>query len=247
MVVKFVPLIVGAYLLGSIPTAYLVAKWSRGIDLRQYGSGNVGATNLLLATSKRLGIPVILFDLAKGALMVWVAQIVGLETYLQLIVGLAAVIGHNWPVFLRFSGGRGILTALGVAIIIAPKLTLVLLIMAFLWIPFRQFPLGTLFSLALLPVCSWFSSAPVIKWLFGQTLGINERLPVTLGFIALLLIVVIRRLTAPRSSLSASVTTGQLLVNRLLFDRDIRDREAWIRRRPIKTTSSEKTQQQEKG
>ena len=63
MAIKFALLILGAYLLGSIPAAYLVAKWARGIDLRQYGSGNVGSTNLMKQTSKRLGIPVIFFDL----------------------------------------------------------------------------------------------------------------------------------------------------------------------------------------
>ena len=66
---NFWPALVGAYLLGSVPSAYLAGKWSRGIDIRQYGSGNVGATNLLRFTSKRVALPVIIFDSAKGMIM----------------------------------------------------------------------------------------------------------------------------------------------------------------------------------
>ena len=75
MAVEFALLILAAYLLGSVPAAYLVAKFSRGVDLRQYGSGNVGANNLLRLTSKRLALPVFVFDFGKGLAMVWVAQL----------------------------------------------------------------------------------------------------------------------------------------------------------------------------
>ncbi len=232
MTIKFVLLILSGYLLGSIPAAYLVAKRVRGIDVRQYGSGNVGATNLLQLTSKRLAIPVIIFDLGKGTLMVWIAQLVGLSISHQIIVGLAVISGHNWSVFLRFSAGRGILATLGVTLILVPKLTLILLIIAFSGLPFGQMATTALFAIALFPVCSWFSSAPVINWFFVQPISLNERLPVTLGFLAIFLVTIIRRLTVPRTSVTASVTPGQLFINRLLFDRDIRGREAWIHRKP---------------
>ena len=233
MTVVFALLIVGAYLLGSVPAAYLVVRWSRGVDLRKYGSGNVGAANLLKLTSRRVAIPAIIFDVAKGMVMVWAAQLVGLGIAQQVTVGVATIVGHNWPVFLRFSGGRGVLTTLGVAFILVPKLALVLMIIAFAFLPFGQFAIGTLGAVTLLPIASWFSSTPIISWLFVQPLGINERLPVTLGFLAIFLIVVFRRLTAPRTSVTASVSRGQLFINRLLFDRDIRDREAWIHRVPL--------------
>ncbi len=121
MVVESVLLIVGAYLLGSVPTAYLAARLSRGIDIRLYGTSQVGASNLLRMTSKRLALPVIIFDLGKGTAMVWVAQLMGLGTAHQVAMGLAVIVGHNWPVFLRFSGGRGILTTLGVIFILMPQ------------------------------------------------------------------------------------------------------------------------------
>jgi len=229
--IEFVLLTIGAYLFGSVPAAYLAARWSRGIDLRQYGSGNVGATNLLKFTSKRVAFPVIIFDLGKGAAMVWAAQLLGLGVIQQVTIGLAAIIGHNWPVFLRFNGGRGGLTTLGVALILAPKLTIILLAIAFTFAIFRQLALGTILLLATLPVCSWF---------FSQPLGIKEPLPVTLGFLAIFLVTIIRRLTAPRSAEAISISKKQLLFNRLLFDRDIRDREAWINRASPGTGSTEK-------
>jgi glycerol-3-phosphate acyltransferase PlsY len=234
-VIKFASLLIGAYLLGSVPAAYLAAKWSRGIDLRQYGSGNVGASNLLTITSKWIAIPVIIFDVGKGAVMVWATtQLIGSEAIAQQVtVGLAVIIGHNWPVFLRFNGGRGALTTIGVLLILTPWLALILVAVAFLFFPFRQLALGTTVAMAALPLCSWFLSQPF---------GIEEPLPLTLGFLAIFIIVLIRRLTAPRTSLSASVTPGQLIINRLLFDRDIRDREAWIKRQPF-----ESQEKQEKG
>ncbi len=230
MVIKFIPLILGAYLLGSVPAAYLAAKWSRGIDIRQYGSGSVGASNVVAVASKGWSIPVIVFDLGKGMAMVWVAQLLGLGIAQQVVVGLAAIIGHNWPVFLRFSGGRGALTTLGVVFILVPWLTPVVLIIAFGLAPIRQLALGVFLAILSLPIASWF---------FSQPLDIKEPLTLTLGFLAIFLILVIRRLAAPRAAIAASVSHRQLLVNRLLFDRDIRDREAWIHRAPPQDGSSE--------
>lgn len=222
MVTEFVLLIIGAYLLGSVPTAYLVAKWRRGIDIRRFGSGNVGVSNVLAAGSRWSSLIVIIFDLAKGFAPVYVARLINLEPYQQVTVGLAAISGHNWPVFLRFNGGRGILAALGVVFAFAPWLALVLTVIAFAWLPFGQFALGTLIALVLLPIFSWFLNKPF---------DVEQPLALTLGFVAILLLLIIRRLTAPRSS--TGVPAGELIVNRLLFDRDIRDRKAWISRKPL--------------
>ncbi len=224
MAIEFVLSLLVAYLLGSVPAAYLAAKWSRGVDIRQYGSGNVGATNLLGLTSKWIAIVVIVFDLVKGMAMVWAAQLIGLDITQQVAVGLAAIIGHNWPVFLRFNGGRGILTTLGVIFILVPWLAPIVLVIAFSFALYHQLALGVLLGTI---------SAPVAVWFFSQLLGVADKLPIALGFLAIFLLAVLRRLTAPRTSLTVSVPLRQLLVNRLLFDRDIRDREAWIRRQPL--------------
>jgi len=217
--IEFGLLTLGAYLLGSVPAAYLAARWSRGVDIRQCGDGNVGATNLMRSTSKRMAIPVVIFDLGKGALMVWIAQLLGMDITQQITVGLAAVIGHNWPVFLRFNGGRGNFTSLGVISILAPWLGLIVLVIAYGLAPFHQLAVGVLLALIFAPIAAGFLSQP---------LGVTDKLPIALGFLVIFLIVIIRRLTAPRTALTTSVPLGQLLVNRLLFDRDIRDREAWI-------------------
>lgn len=237
MTIELILLILTAYLLGSVPAAYLAARWSRGIDIRQYGSGNVGVSNLWKLTSKRLAIAVSVFDLAKGMLMVLIAQWVGLGITEQVMVGLAAIAGHNWSIFLRFNGGRGVLTALGAALVLPAINNLV--------------PWGAIIGLAIaaigafiihnvpLGVGAAIAALPLISWAFG------EPLPITLGFWVILLIVVIRRLTAPRTPLTTSVPRGQLFTNRLLFDRDIRDREAWINRAPLQAGSTEQPIRQE--
>jgi len=227
MEIKFILLALGAYIIGSIPTAYLITRWRRGIDIRQYGSGNVGAANVLSVVSKRWSIVVTIFDIGKGALMVWVARWLGLGVAHQAAVGVATIIGHNWPVFLHFQGGRGIFTSLGVITMLSPWLGLVALVFPYLFAPIRQVSLGVTLVLVMLPIASWFAHQP---------LGIGEPLPVTLGCLAILLIVIFRRLSVPRSPISASVSTGELIINRILFDRDIRDRKAWIsqvRTKPI--------------
>ncbi|MFH1383239.1 MAG: glycerol-3-phosphate acyltransferase [Chloroflexota bacterium] len=198
----------------------MVGKWSRGIDIRHHGSGNVGASNIL-SVSKWWSLPVIIFDAGKGMLPVYLARTLGLPDYQAVIIGLAAIIGHSWPVFLHFNGGRGILTAFGVVFALAPWLAVAMTILAFAGLPFGLFSLTALFVIVLLPILSWFASQPF---------RIEQSLALTLGLVALLLLAIIRRLTALRTSLTASVTTRELIINRLLFDRDIRDRKKWLNR-----------------
>jgi glycerol-3-phosphate acyltransferase PlsY len=226
---EFVLLLVGGYLLGAIPTAYLAARWSRGVDIRQYGSGNVGAANLFRLTSKRIGIAVSIFDIVKGMPLVCVAHFLDLGIAEQAAIGVAAIIGHNWPVFLRFNGGRGMMTTLGVAFILplvnwlVPWETIIAVAICFIGaFAIHNVPLGIGAAVAQAPLVSW------IAYIFDK-----EPISMTWGFLAMFLIMVIRRLTAPKTSATASVSFGQLMVNRLLFDRDIRDREAWLRRQPL--------------
>ena len=231
MVIWFILLIIGAYLLGSVPAAYLAAKWHRGIDIREHGTGKIGAANVLSAASRWLAIPVAIFDIGKGALTVWIAQLLGLGAAQQITVGIVTVIGHNWPIFLRFQGGRGVFTSLGVITILSPKLGLIVLVIAYILAPFRQLALGVFLVLVSLPIFSWFLSQP---------LDIEARLPITLGFAALSLIGLSKRQIAPRTPLSKSVPAVELFFNRLLFDRDIRDRETWIHSRSVQPEKQEK-------
>ena len=229
-------LIICAYILGAVPVSYLVAR-ARGIDLTKQGTKQVGGGNLWRTTSRKFGLSVGIFDFIKGMIMVSIAYSLDLNIAQQVVVGLAAVVGHNWPVFLRFSGGRGILTALGVVFILVPWLTPVVLIIAFGLAPIRQLALGVFLAILSLPIASWF---------FSQPLNIKEPLPVTLGFLAVLLILIFRRLSVPRADIAASVSYKQLFLNRLLFDRDIRDRKAWISQTRDELHSVEQSPQPEK-
>ncbi len=217
----FALLIAGAYLLGSIPTAFLVARWRRGIDLRRHGSGNIGVSNVVAAGSRWSSLIVIVVDLGKGIVPVLAARQIDLPTFEQVVVGLAAICGHNWTVFLKFNGGRGVLTTVGVIFALAPWLAPVLTVIAFAFLPFGLFSVGVLFTLLLLPLLSWF---------FAGTFQIERSVALTSGFLAMTVLLLLRRLTAKRTDLSATVSTGELIANRLLFDRDIHDRKAWIKR-----------------
>ena len=227
MTAEIILTVISAYLLGAVPAAYLVAKWARGIDLRQYGSGNIGAANVITTVSKRWGIAVVAFDLLKGAAAVYVAQWIELDMAQQAAVGVAVIVGHNWSIFLRFSSGRGGLAIAGVAIALAPPLGLSLVTFTLILGLFRQLALGMLITVTALPICGWF---------LAQPLGItDDPLPLTLGFMVILVLTLTRRATVPRSAIAASLSTAELLLNRLLFDRDIRNREAWIHRTPAQT------------
>jgi glycerol-3-phosphate acyltransferase PlsY len=107
-------LIIVSYLLGSLPTAYIAGRLLKGKDIRQLGDSNMGAANAFRQLGARVGITVGVVDAAKGALAIALAEKAGLTQVMVLSCGLAAVVGHNWPVFLGFRGGRGMSTSIGV-------------------------------------------------------------------------------------------------------------------------------------
>lgn len=123
---KFVLGVICSYLLGSIPTAFIYGKMSKGIDIRQHGSGNVGATNVFRVLGKGPGILVLILDILKGAAAVTVIpRLLGIEgTIPKVILALVVVSGHNWTIFLRFKGGKGIAATLGALIGLAVEITL---------------------------------------------------------------------------------------------------------------------------
>jgi len=131
-------------LIGSIPTAYLFGLWLKGVDIRKFGSGNVGATNALRVLGKIPGIIVLLLDILKGFLAVFyliiliAPRVTFVNTQLLCIVfGLACIAGHNWTIFLRFKGGKGIATTLGVLIAMCFKVTgmnIVLFLLIVSWV-----------------------------------------------------------------------------------------------------------------
>jgi len=166
-VVSYIAVMIGAYLVGSIPTGYLVAR-AKGVDIRTVGSGNIGATNVFRFLGKPAGIFVLVFDGLKGfAACAWfvdgVAKIFaappGDEVYLRLVAGLAVVLGHNYTCWLRFKGGKGIATSAGVLAGIVP---VALLIILSLWIILfsltRYVSVGSLAASFTLPFATWFTT-----------------------------------------------------------------------------------------
>jgi len=148
------------YLIGSIPTSFLIAKYLKGIDIREYGSGNVGATNTARVVGKLPGILVLVIDILKGLVCVtlvaklFVKSGVNIEpaTY-ALMLGSMAIIGHVWTIFLGFKGGKGIATSSGVIIGVAPKIFLIALaiwIIVFAWK--RYVSLASIVSAVSIPV-----------------------------------------------------------------------------------------------
>lgn len=114
------------YLLGSVPMGLIAGRLVRGVDIRDYGSGKTGFTNALRVIGLRASLPVLLADVAKGALAVVIARLLSDNAYVQTVGGLAAVIGHDWPVFARFRGGRGVSTFVGVLLGMNPLVVLAL-------------------------------------------------------------------------------------------------------------------------
>ena len=114
-----VALVVVAYLIGSIPVGILLSKL-KGKDPRQVGSGNIGATNVMRTAGKALGVITLLGDILKGFLPVMFALREGFPEYLVVVAGFAAFIGHLFPLFLGFKGGKGVATAVGVYLALSP-------------------------------------------------------------------------------------------------------------------------------
>ena len=115
------------YLSVSVPSGLIMGRQTRGIDIRDFGSGKTGFTNALRSLGWKGALPVFVADLAKGALPVVLARLISDEPYVQTVAGLAAVVGHDWPLFAGFRGGRGVAAAFGALLAMAPPVALVLM------------------------------------------------------------------------------------------------------------------------
>jgi glycerol-3-phosphate acyltransferase PlsY len=157
----------GAYLLGSIPTGFLVAR-AKGIDIRKAGSGNIGATNSMRVLGKPAGIFVLLVDVLKGfAAVAWLPILIlkifsttqiDLET-LRIVAGIFAVLGHNYPCWLKFKGGKGIATTAGVFLALAPWALLVALVVFILAVALTKYvSVGSIAAAIALPATVWILS-----------------------------------------------------------------------------------------
>lgn len=155
-----------AYLLGSVPTGFLLGSLS-GVDVRRAGSGNVGATNVARLVGKKQGLLTLLGDVAKGFIPVFLSIHLDFTPTATSLVALAAFLGHLYPVFLKFQGGKGVATALGVFLSLAPMATVVLVfIFSLVAMASRVVSLASLAAAGCAPLVLWFFSYdPARLWL----------------------------------------------------------------------------------
>jgi glycerol-3-phosphate acyltransferase PlsY len=151
-----ISLALGAYVLGSVPTAYILVRWMEGEDIRDVGSRNVGALNAYNRTGAWAGLLVLVVDTAKGVLAVAAPRLLGVDASVLFITTPLVVAGHNWPVFLNFRGGKGAAAIFGISLVIVPWLTVItaapsILVMLLL----RNVVLGAAFGFILLNTLLW--------------------------------------------------------------------------------------------
>ena len=213
--------IVLAYLWGALPTAYLVARLRYGVDIRRYGSGNVGSSNYMRQMGSRTGLIVGLFDgFAKGALPIVLANAAGVSLWGQVGVALAAVAGHNWSPYLRFTGGRGVASAMGayVGFGLWPQLLTGIIVVGLIgWLLLRNLALWMVLGMTLMVPLSLLLGQPT---------------EITAVLLGLILLVLAKRLTSNGERPVEGVGRLRLVLNRLLYDRDVAHRDDWVVRKP---------------
>jgi glycerol-3-phosphate acyltransferase PlsY len=164
-------IIITGYLLGSIPTSYFAGRLLRGRDIRQMGDENAGAANAYRELGSVAGIVVGVIDAAKGAVVILIAQAANLPQALVLISGAAAVVGHNWPVFLGFRGGRGVSTTLGILLVLVTFPMLVLALPALLILIWKRNVTPSMaFLFIALPLVDWCFKVPGVLIAYGVAL-----------------------------------------------------------------------------
>ncbi|MBF8299092.1 MAG: plsY [Dehalococcoidia bacterium] len=211
-------LVVAAYLLGSIPTANIFTRALKGVDLRTVGSQAVGTSNARRLLGKRGAVLIAALDMLKGALPVLAAQALGLGPGAQMAAGAAAVAGHNWSIFLRMQGGRGVATMSGAVFAAAPVQALLFVATALGGMAMlKNVPLS--FGIGVLSLLAWgglFREGPAYMW----------------GIAGIACLLFAKRLAGNSLTRLPFEGRGRVLIYRLLYDRDVKDREEWLRRVP---------------
>ena len=216
-----------SYLVGSIPAGYIIGKTVKGVDIRSYGSGNVGSTNVFHHVGRNWAVLLGGLEiLVKGALPVWIVlYALDWDRSSSALIGptLLAVAGHNWSIFLRFQGGRGLAVGTGVLLGLSPILLAAFVVVSIGgWSVTRSSGVWVLIALTLLPVWSVIAGEPATVTY------------VTLGLVSL---TVLKRLFSNWTPLPEELPKGKVLFNRLFRDRDVDDKAEWVRRVPQESKS----------
>lgn len=210
-------IVAGSYVIGGVPVAYLTGRLLKGIDIREHGTGNVGASNIWRTVSKPAVAPVGVAEIAQGFAGILVAKAFDQSLAVQVVAGLAAIAGHNWSPFIGFTGGRGIDPAIGFMLILSWPALGAFVGLSLLGVALRAVP--QLVGLGIV-------ATPFAALAAAQSPEIVAGLAGLAGLIAA------KRLLTNRPSPLVGPDAREVLRNRFLYDRDTRDREAWVQRRP---------------
>lgn len=204
-----------SYLIGSVPVAYLTGKLMRGIDIREYGSGNLGPSNIWQNVSKPATVPVGLIEIGQGMAGILIAKSLDQSLDVQVLAGIAALGAHNWCPFLGLDGGRGVAFAIGFMLVLSWPALAAFIVIALVGVLLRAVP--QFVGLAVL-------SGPFWAGVAGQDPAIVA------GLAGVAALIMIKRVFGNDVTALFRAHGGEVLANRLLFDRDTRQREQWVRR-----------------
>lgn len=157
-ILKIFILIIAGYMFGSFPTGVIVGKKFKNIDIREHGSKNSGATNAYRVLGTKLGLVVLIIDILKGFIPLLIAENLGIKDNILIIIGITAIIGHTFSPFLKFKGGKGVATSLGVFLYLVPPVILTLILIFIAIVYFSKY-----ISLASITVSFLF---PILTFLF---------------------------------------------------------------------------------
>ncbi len=158
-----------SYIIGSIPFSFTIAKLFKGIDIRKLGTKNVGAMNIISVAGMFPGIIALLFDISKGALVVHLTNKITEDIGVSLTSGLFTIIGHNWPIFLKFKGGKGVATTIGILLLISPFSLLILYLIAIpiIILIINDSYMSASIGFLILPLILWFLEKNIWFVIFG--------------------------------------------------------------------------------
>ena len=206
--------VLAGYLIGAIPVAYIAGRL-KGIDIRRYGSANVGASNVYQSVAHWAVVPVGLAQIAMAMAGIGLAKLLDQDLSVQVAAGAAALVGACWSVYLRLAGGRGIGASIGFMLFLTPITLVVFIVVSTVGVFARNVPLGVGAAIAVAPLSSLVVDGP------GA---------IALGCLCMAIIIFTKRLLGNPGVRAEGVSRREVLLNRLLFDRDIRNRDEWVRK-----------------
>lgn len=206
--------VLAGYLVSAVPIAYIAGRL-KGIDIRRYGSANVGASNVYQSVARWAVVPVGLGQIALAMAGIGLAKLLDQDLGVQVAAGVAALVGACWSVYLRFAGGRGIGASIGFMLFLTPVTLAVFVVVSLAGVFARNAPLGVGAAIVVAPLSSLIIDGP------GA---------IALGCACMAAIIFAKRVLGNPGVRAEGVPRRKVLLNRLLFDRDVRDRDEWVRK-----------------